>query len=49
MFGVDRATIENWRKYHGLPLIEISTHSKYIRIDDLIEWENKHIPRLITQ
>ena len=43
IFGVDRATIENWRKNHGLPIIEISSHSKYIRIDDLIEWENSMI------
>jgi phage terminase Nu1 subunit (DNA packaging protein) len=48
IFGVDRATIENWRKNHGLPIIEISSHSKYIRVDDLIEWENKHIQSLIT-
>lgn len=46
MFNVDRTTIENWRKYYGLPIIEISTHSKYIRINDLIEWENKHIKQL---
>ena len=49
IFGVDRATIENWRKNHGLPMIEISSHSKYIRIDDLIEWENKHKQMLITE
>ena len=48
IFCVDRATIENWRKNHGLPIIEISSHSKYIRVDDLIEWENKHIQSLIT-
>ena len=46
MFNVDRTKIENWRKYYGLPIIEISTHSKYIRINDLIEWENKHIKQL---
>ena len=49
IFGVDRATIENWRKNHGLPIIEISSHSKYIRVDDLIEWENKHKKMLITE
>jgi len=46
MFNVDRNTIENWRKFYGLPIIEISTHSKYIRINDLIEWENMHIKYL---
>ena len=49
IFGVDRATIENWRKNYGLPIIEISSHSKYIRIDDLIEWENNHKQMLIIQ
>jgi hypothetical protein len=46
MFNVDRTTIENWRKNYGLPIIEISSHSKYIRINDLIEWENMHIKLL---
>jgi hypothetical protein len=49
MFNVDRTTIENWRKNYGLPIIEISSHSKYIRINDLIEWENKHIKQLETK
>ena len=43
MYGVDRVTIEEWRKNLGLPLIKISTHSKYIRKEDLIEWENSLI------
>jgi hypothetical protein len=46
MFNVDRTTIENWRKHYGLPIIEISTHSKYIRIEDLIQWENTHIKQM---
>ena len=41
IYGVDRTTIEVWRKRYGLPIIEISSHSKYIRKDDLIEWENR--------
>jgi hypothetical protein len=40
---VDRVTIEEWRKNLGLPLIRISSHSKYIRKKDLIEWENNLI------
>jgi hypothetical protein len=40
MYGVDRMTIEEWRKNLGLPMIKISSHSKYIRKEDLIEWEN---------
>lgn len=45
LYGVDRVTIEEWRKNLGLPLIRISSHSKYIRKDDLIEWEDKMIRR----
>ena len=41
LYGVDRTTIEVWRRRYGLPLIEISSHSKYIRRDDLIKWEDK--------
>tara|TARA_R110001599_G_scaffold331865_3_gene546863 strand:- start:267 stop:467 length:201 start_codon:yes stop_codon:yes gene_type:complete len=41
IYGVDRTTIEVWRKRYGLPIIEISSHSKYIRKEDLIEWEEK--------
>ena len=43
MYRVDRVTIEEWRKNLGLPLIRISSHSKYIRKKDLIEWENNLI------
>lgn len=41
IYGVDRSTIEVWRKRYGLPIIEISSHSKYIRREDLIKWEDK--------
>jgi hypothetical protein len=40
IYGVDRTTIEVWRKRYGLPIIEISSHSRYIRREDLIEWED---------
>jgi hypothetical protein len=43
LYGVDRVTIEEWRKTLGLPLIRISSHSKYVRKEDLIDWENKMI------
>ena len=43
LYGVDRVTIEEWRKNLGLPLIRISSHSKYIRKKDLIKWENNLI------
>jgi len=43
MYGIDRSTIENWIKFRGLPMIEISSHKKYIRREDLIEFENRMI------
>ena len=43
MYKVDRLTIEVWRKRFGLPIIEISSHKKYVRKQDLIEWENNLI------
>ena len=43
MYGVDRVTVEEWRKNLGLPLIRISSHSKYIRREDLLKWENSLI------
>ena len=43
LYGVDRFTLENWIKHRGLPIIKISSHSKYIRLEDLIEWENSLI------
>ena len=43
MYGIDRSTIENWIKFRGLKTIERSSHKKYIRREDLIEFENKMI------
>ncbi len=43
IYGIDRVTVEKWKKNLGLPLIRISSHSKYIRKSDLIEWENSMI------
>jgi hypothetical protein len=40
MYGIDRVTFELWTKERGLPVIEVSTHSKFVRKSDLIEWEN---------
>ena len=45
IYGIDRVTVEEWRKNLGLPLIRISSHSKYIRKSDLIEWENSRIEK----
>lgn len=43
IYGVSRKTIENWKKDYGLPIIQISSHSKFIRLEDLIEWEQDMI------
>ena len=40
LYGVDRVTIEDWRRNRGLKMIEVSTHSKYITEKDLLEWES---------
>ena len=40
LYGVDRVTIEDWRRNRGLKMIEVSTHSKYITEKDLLELEN---------
>ena len=54
LYGVDRVTIEDWRRNRGLKMIEVSTHSKYITKKDLLEWENSlkgsySVKRLINQ
>ena len=41
LYGVDRTTIETWITRYNLPMIEISSHSKYVRQSDLISWENR--------
>jgi hypothetical protein len=40
IYGIDRMTFEMWVRERGLPVIEVSSHSKYVRKTDLIEWEN---------
>jgi len=54
LYGVDRVTIEDWRRSRGLKMIEVSTHSKYITEKDLLGWENSmkgniKVKRLINQ
>ena len=39
LYGVDRGTIEDWRRNRGLKMIEVSTNSKYITEKDLLSWE----------
>ena len=40
LYGVDRVTIEDWRRNKGLNMIEVSSHSKYITEKELLKWEN---------
>jgi hypothetical protein len=47
MYGIDRTTFELWVRERGLPVIEVSTHSKYVRFSDLVEWEEGLIHKRI--
>lgn len=53
LYDVDRTTIESWITERGLPMIEISSHSKYVRHEDLIKFENSmiknHKPNLLIE
>jgi hypothetical protein len=40
LYGVDRVTIEDWRRNKGLNMIEVSSHSKYITREELLKWED---------
>ena len=39
LYSVDRATIESWVKNHGLPMIRINSHSKYVKKSEWLAWE----------
>ncbi len=49
MYNIDRVTVEVWRERYGLPIIEISSHSKYVRREDLINWENQMVMKNILK
>jgi hypothetical protein len=38
LYGVDRLTIEDWRRNKGLKMIEVSSHSRYITKEELLKW-----------
>jgi len=40
LYGVDRVTIEDWRRNKGLKMIVVSSHSKYITREELLQWED---------
>jgi hypothetical protein len=39
LYGVDRVTIEDWRRNRGLNMKEVSTHSKYNTEKELLKRE----------
>ena len=45
MYGIDSSTLENWIRHRGFPIIEMSSHKKYIRLKDLLEFEDKMIQK----
>ena len=49
MYQVDRSTIENWKRNYNLPHIEIKNHAKFVRRDELIEWENNQTMKRDTE
>ena len=48
LYSVDRATIEAWVKNHGLPMIVINSHSKFVKKSDLLAWEGSMIKNKIV-
>jgi hypothetical protein len=40
-------TFDDWVRNRGLPVIEVTSHSKYVRKTDLIEWEEGLIHKRI--
>jgi len=48
LYSVDRATIENWVKNYGLPLIIVNSHSKYIKKSTLEIWEDSLVKNKIN-
>ena len=42
-YNVSRETIENWMKNYGLKMFRINSHSKFIREEDLREWEQERM------
>ena len=48
LYGVDRVTIEDWRRNRGLNMIEVSSHSKYITEKELLEVGKKFKRRFFS-
>lgn len=43
MYGVSRTTIEDWVQNFNLPMIKISEYKRFVRREDLLNWEKSHM------
>jgi transposase len=43
MYKVSRTTIEDWVQNHNLPMIKISEYKRFVRREDLLNWEKSHM------
>lgn len=41
IYGVTSKTISVWVSEYGLPLIQLSPHKAFIRLNELVAWEDK--------
>ncbi len=40
-YKICKKTFDNWVRTRGIPVIEVSSHSKFIKTSDLTQWENE--------
>ena len=43
IYGVNRKTIEDWVHNYNLPMIKISEYKRFVRREDLLNWEKSHM------
>ena len=43
IYGVNRKTIEDWVQNYNLPMITISPYKRFVRREDLLNWEKSHM------
>lgn len=42
LYGVNRKTIEDWVQNYNLPMITISPYKRFVRKNELLEWEETY-------
>ena len=42
IYGVTKRTLYNWRKFKNLPMITISPYKRFVRKNELLEWEETY-------